>query len=1621
MKRILSSLFIIAILITSFPFPSNAAVVDSVFGAPFNGTFTYGTAMKITTPTNYTDPNGVTYSYVNLYGGDTVESVVFSPYKTSSNQVVIIPLLIKENDKLVTTFISAPYSNGKPELSYSLTEKSWLEKFILNDGLDSSSRSNLTSAMLQGIGLRYMDCNRDGVTETDIKFVDIHPAFVSNYSSTNSYRVFNDYVFLFSWVAHGYAAQEGSEISAFNYDVNILDNYAYRSIYNMLTEDRINELPVLFRSAIYKSFYSESAPALETPGETSTDEDWKNAITAIISSDQPMIDCPEARDRLAEDITNEDLNDLTEVIENPDSSPEDVALAQTLYMILDESHSKYTTEVTAYINSISTDISALYRLYSLFDLDGVSVTPESIGLPPRPTEQPSTENNGNLPYTWDDVKAEISKLSTTMPDELSGLVAQSYTLAYALNYYAFYDTVGSTVDPAIQMYLDADYIDAITTPNTDFFRATSKGINNPSAYAGLLRIGQVLTRFRDNFLSTYYIQVKLKDEQSSIQLNTIQLQMLQSAQKTTELLGWESWFNEEVTFTYNGAEYATSLAEMYKLIDEAKLFEGLTSYNPADSSTAFRWFFEDSKLSTPVLQGIALSATYIPMHTNVYDPYVVSNYMRGDEDFMNFHYTYGYYRKALMIDTNVDSATDYVRTGRRGTLQVATLSDLLQTDREICLYINHNFYNIDQLAEAQDQEYNRFTQSSESADTGNWFENLWSGITEFFTIDITELAKTGAGKELYTSRKTFDQFDIASENSNVSTDGLMSSTAIYNYLGLESAEDGADDYNIMKQFAVISAVYRDNEVKNGENLYISNERPVFMSSSNVATLQEAAARPYSTSLFNYLILCNLESQMPIGASTNLDMNSPLYMDIYGNILTESGTVVIPAAVNASLYDSDQFIPMGAGFFSLYGEEYKLPSTWSNVENVMSRIAVRNGETWDLRALQTVDGAYNTSALSIADKSTLQALQDSVSYNLMATDYINFEMWRHNIIEVLRGAPIEFINKDLEDLNTVRTLDSWGLLTAAKLEELDKQISFSGMNATIALPNPAFFPNEWVSAAIFAIYKIGILLLIIVWLFQIYLDTVSKRLGWKTIVRCLSTLTLALSVVIIIPATFDVTYYQSNKLFLQNEVEQLNILNIEKKDSGREIGVTEVTGYDDKTDKTVLYLRLSDLQVDWIKLLPTILTSSAVDSLSSVYDQYKVSSPLYNDPGIETLNDGIFISSDVLFASTDLQLATNSDGKMAMLKQVTNNTELPASYFSPYYVFLDAVLDRVNNYNLTNNIYAYTTKVQSGGRVKTVGLCDAFFNSYEFADGSIDTLALYELYKQTPQYYQSTVFDSATIDSLLNSLWYRSDLSDEQIVARIDKMQLESRRWVGENIGLIGRVSDETFIKAYCLHMAMYHNQIFGVGCADSLEVFNLSNSDITRLSIASKEQVMEGSPLSFSRFVYDIGGTVAVLVACVLVIVLFVASWIKPIAVLLIFGAVFGSIFIYRILLHKKTNNIFGYIAIVFQLSLTNILYSVLLKLSIYLPSFGLTPTVCMLVQIIMQLAYMYLLCKVAIRSLKSYRDLGFEKLTSEFLDITQARIRGFFQQVPSSQKKESGMDYYNELSERQQKRALKR
>lgn len=120
---------------------------------------------------------------------------------------------------------------------------------------------------------------------------------------------------------------------------------------------------------------------------------------------------------------------------------------------------------------------------------------------------------------------------------------------------------------------------------------------------------------------------------------------------------------------------------------------------------------------------------------------------------------------------------------------------------------------------------------------------------------------------------------------------------------------------------MLSAIYNDSSLFNTLNTVLNKNTPVFISSPTVPYLEEANDFERNQ-IYNYLLLKNLDSQMSVDYANNLDMTSPVYMDIYGNIVTESGIVVVPSAANATLWRSG-YTPYNAAFYSTYGDDFVL--------------------------------------------------------------------------------------------------------------------------------------------------------------------------------------------------------------------------------------------------------------------------------------------------------------------------------------------------------------------------------------------------------------------------------------------------------------------------------------------------------------------------------------------------------------------------------------------------------------------------------------------------------------------------------------------------------------------------
>ena len=174
--------------------------------------------------------------------------------------------------------------------------------------------------------------------------------------------------------------------------------------------------------------------------------------------------------------------------------------------------------------------------------------------------------------------------------------------------------------------------------------------------------------------------------------------------------------------------FSTQLETIYKYYNDLISFENPDSFlsgNYSGEGEPLGAFFnmEKKELSYYYNLGVALSATYIPMQTNLYD--VNSLHMLEDTSFVEkFHYPFGFYRKALYIDTDMNAAINYYVTGKKGMQRVATLSDLLSPEKDIVLYIDDNFYNIKELADMQGYTYDRLANTEQAGEIGVTDESL---------------------------------------------------------------------------------------------------------------------------------------------------------------------------------------------------------------------------------------------------------------------------------------------------------------------------------------------------------------------------------------------------------------------------------------------------------------------------------------------------------------------------------------------------------------------------------------------------------------------------------------------------------------------------------------------------------------------------------------------------------------------------------------------------------------------------------------------------------------------------------------------------------------------------------
>lgn len=838
---------------------------------------------------------------------------------------------------------------------------------------------------------------------------------------------------------------------------------------------------------------------------------------------------------------------------------------------------------------------------------------------------------------------------------------------------------------------------------------------------------------------------------------------------------------------------------------------------------------------------------------------------------------------------------------------------------------------------------------------------------------------------------------------------VLNSGQINYYLRASNA--GSEVYTPLQGYAVVSSVYRDIDLYNLANSSLKRY-PVFIASEKAGKAKNSSDDA-KASIFNYALMRNLKDSMAVEYTGNLDMNSPLYLDIYGNILTESGTVVVPAASNPTLMSSSDFFrsDWSAGLFSIYGNGYKIKAddegSFSNVLDATFQVV----DGYWMPKSRILGNSYviDMSRLSTASKDTLDVLYtqtyvDLHNSNETQNKYYSFKRYVNIVLEVLRGAPIENIDKVKEGLDTSNRIDKAGIVAAAKLEQLNDSLNIAGENTTISLPQISNISVFNVVSII--IFKAMMVILVAVSIVTIYIDAVKSQMGLGTIAKIIGTGAIMMSVVLIVPALFDITYYQSNRALLQDEATYLSMLNLEKEESGVEIGMTEVR---EPHINTNLQIQLDDITVPWYIMFSNVMTADTGKTLDNIWQEHaQTQSFIFNNDDVVIKHNGVYMDVSQIYESTSIDIDTTmtSTTTKRNLVQTAKNKTSTFSYYSPYYAILDALIRNVNTYNanpwepeenVTNvqGWYSYTTKVQRGGRVKSMGLIAPYFKSERFmSDENKDILGFYHMYSNL---YQTDVQQDPALDGLYDSNlqnirasnWYPTGIANQDVIKRIDWLTKQARDFVAKNENMLGKVSDETFLKAMALNLAIKHNQVFGNRYASSIDIANLSNDDLLRLSVAKKNDVMMTSTLTFPRFVYETGGTFAVVVAMILSVTMKVSSILKPAAVILTFALIFFSVFIIKICMRKKEATYLGYIVTILLLCLTNIAYSLMLKITLFLPTLF-PPAVCIIIQILLQVGYLFILGNVIYYAAKDWHDMAAFKYMQK-VEALQMKIRDSF------------------------------
>lgn len=1082
-------------------------------------------------------------------------------------------------------------------------------------------------------------------------------------------------------------------------------------------------------------------------------------------------------------------------------------------------------------------------------------------------------------------------------------------------------------------------------------------------------------------------------------------------------------------------DWTESIKEYYELCETYDLTKykenerfkaNISSINTIDEPLGTFMNVSRSDMSEFWKEGYALSSLYVPFETNLYDGSTVT-YSELTTDWRVFYYKYGFYRKALLVNTDPSAVINEVISGQKSGYRFATLRDLIYPTDDVVLTVDTNFYNAEKVQEAIDRVDYTSLRGTTLEQTGESEEgNVISNAVSKLQNSIEDSLGLSAESILKHNSVNYYSNDVAINVTHMEEHAEWYDLAAHVYDAYLLSPDeivakiNEDEYTPTQSFAVVCAIYRSELLWNTVlSVLNSTDKEIFKASKGIINLNDnnfsgsESQFPY-TCYLNYLMLEGLEKLMKNSSSGQIDLNAPIFCDIFGNIITESGYVVIPACANATIA-GNEWTPYNIGFgTAIGGGEHEIKGC-SDFQEWMTGLVLLDPKVYSNEGSWKAEIQPGTTTVSTKysshDKCSGYFTKTLNGYMLkpaIITDdfgqsvYMNWGSLNVNggilknvlyhktykdgsvnkysdkvinmVIEVLRGAPIDNIDYMKEGIDNSLEISKAGVYLAYKLEDLLNTFydNKTGNNSMVNYQNLVFVTGfEYI---ILYIYKLAFAGMILGLFVHLYLDAVKQRIGIRSALEFVFTIACLIFCITLVPDLITYSYYKANRTLLSDDIGYLSTLSYAKELDGSEINVTSL----DKPNTTSkIYLKLEDIKFDWIDATLNVLFKNTYETVSDLYEESIEESAIAAQENVVREGDSLYYPIDTLFDDSVLVLNKSENGTGSTFSlQYTGDGDV-VSFVCPYYVILQQFVQSVNAYNIYNNIEAMSASISSGenaGHVLTYDLLTQYFNSDIFlAEGYDITGMHYVLEDASPAVlYIEPPFDTIDLDRMEYSMWYPDQLSANERSEKVNRLEEYARLWVSDNKDLFGKLPDEVLIKSFALNMAIKFNQICNVPVGNSYEIIDIDSRDLFRMMIADNDKTYKYFSYGLARFTYECGGAISCIFMMFYIFIDVIIGYIKTIIMVVIIGLLLFNIIFRKLIFTKDSRCIEGYLITCAGIIIFNYMYSLLLALQFKLSEMTSVTALVIIFGILVQCIYVALMIGLVILTIKDWRNNGY-------------------------------------------------